>query len=516
MLTATTPLASASSFSPVALPGVSETLVTKLANTFSFPPTEEQWRIISAALTLPDSILINALAGAAKTTTLELLAAALPVEPTLCLAFNKRIEVEMTKRMPGHFQCRTLNSLGHRVWAQATGKRLVLNKDKTTELLRLATDDLSREEKKAFREVWSDVRRAISTAKLSGYIPDGTHSHAKRLIQAEDFYAYLDEEVADWQHIIDAVLIRSIELSYEGTIDFDDQIYMPTLFGGPFPKFPRVIIDEAQDLSALNHEMLRKLVTKRLIAVGDPWQSIYGFRGAVSNGMARLQQQYSMHEMTLSVSFRCPRAGVLRAHSRVPHMRWAPGAKEGRVEHLPEWSSKEIPDNAAILCRNNAPLFSLALALLRSGRGCQLVGSDLGPSLLRTLKKLGDPDLTQEQTHVAINRWEAERLAKSRSKAAIADKAECLHVFAAFGDTLGAAIAYAEHLFSASGPIQLLSGHKAKGLEWDVVFHLDPWRVPSKFAESPEDREQELNVRYVIETRFKDTLFLVNMDDFNE
>ena len=67
---------------------------------------------------------------------------------------------------------------------------------------------------------------------------------------------------------------------------------------------------------------------------------------------------------------------------------------------------------------------------------------------------------------------------------------------------------------SVKGPIQLCSGHKAKGLEWDTVFHLDPWRVPSKFAKKPEDQEQELNIRYVIETSPKDSLFLTKVEDF--
>ena len=82
------------------------------------------------------------------------------------------------------------------------------------------------------------------------------------------------------------VILQSIKLAYDGKIDFDDQIYMPSLFGGTFPKFPLVLVDEAQDLSLLNHAFLQKLVTKRIIAVGDRNQSIYLFqrRGAEQHG----------------------------------------------------------------------------------------------------------------------------------------------------------------------------------------------------------------------------------------
>lgn len=124
--------------------------------------------------------------------------------------------------------------------------------------------------------------------------------------------------------------------------------------------------------------------------------------------------------------------------------------------------------------------------------------------------------MPQEKVYEAIDLWEAEKLRKARDAAATTDKAECLRVFAGFGPTLGAAIAYCEHLFASKGPIQLLSGHKAKGLEWDTVYHLDPQRIPSPWAKDGEALEQELNVRYVIETRSRVELLFVKMENFND
>jgi len=222
-----------------------------------------------------------------------------------------------------------------------------------------------------------------------------------------------------------------------------------------------------------------------------------------------------MHEMTLSVSFRCAQSIVRNAHSRVPHMRWPSWAAEGEVTTLTEWDATSIPDNAAVICRNNAPLLSCALILLRAARGVHLVGTDLGPQLVKALKKLGTPEMEQADVFAAIDSWEQEKLRKARNAGVVADKAECLRVFAGFGPTLGAAIAYCEHLFASKGPIQLLSGHKSKGLEWSVVYHLDPQRCPSPWAKDGESLEQELNVKYVIETRAKEKLFFVRLDEFN-
>lgn len=476
----------------------------------TFEPTDEQKAIVEAAKTTTDNLLINALAGAAKTTTLELICKALPFTPILSLAFNKRIADEMKLRLPGNVKAATVNSIGHGVWQSHVKRKLGLNDDKMYELMKIVIDELPKSQKWQARAVFADTLKAAKAAKMQGYIPDGSFPDANHLIKREDFIDDLEDEIDVF--VLDETLRRSITAAFAGAIDFNDQIYMPTLFNGVFPQFPLVCVDEAQDLSPLNHAMLDKLVSTRIIAVGDPWQSIYAFRGADTNSMRRLKVRFNCKEMTLSMSFRCPIEVVKVAHKRVPHMKWAPWAKEGRVSAPEEWSASTLPDGAAIICRNNAPLFKCALELLKLGRGVKLVGTDLGPSLIRTMKKLGPESMTREQTMAAIQQWQEEMSKKRKRKGAIADKADCLRVFAGFGETLSAAIAYAEHLFQANGPILLMSGHKAKGLEYDHVFFLNPGLIPSIWAESPEELDQEENIRYVIETRAKSELTMVTLE----
>jgi superfamily I DNA/RNA helicase len=81
---------------------------------------------------------------------------------------------------------------------------------------------------------------------------------------------------------------------------------------------------------------------------------------------------------------------------------------------------------------------------------------------------------------------------------------------------MGAAIAYIEKIFAAGGAIQLLTGHKAKGGEWETVFHLDSWRVPSKWAETEEEQQQERNLDYVITTRSKDKLYFIDSENMRD
>lgn len=478
-------------------------------------PTPEQATIIDAARQTSDNLIILALAGAAKTTTLELICRTVTGIPILSLAFNKRIADEMTKRLPSHVECRTMNSLGHRVWGAAIGKRLSLDTQKMSTILKNLIDALPRDAKTEAYDDFADTLKWLRYAKRDGWVPRAWGGTGKAIVEDfETFAAQYDEIPSPQQkELITSAMNASIEAAYAGAIDFDDQIYMPVIFGGSWPRFPLVLVDEAQDLSPLNHAMLEKLVSRRIIAVGDPWQSIYGFRGAVANGMAALRERFDMKELPLSVTFRVPRAGVERAHFRAPHMRAPEWAKEGRIEVLNEWSEADVPDGAAIICRNNAPLFSCALRLLADGRNIKLVGMDIGPQLLRTMRKLGPETLTNFD--LAINQWIATELKRARRPDIVYEKADCLRVLTQGRATLKEAILYAEDLFKRDGPIQLLSGHKAKGLEWETVLHLDPWRIPSPRArEGTEEYEQELNVRYVIETRFKEELFLVDMEGY--
>jgi hypothetical protein len=183
----------------------------------------------------------------------------------------------------------------------------------------------------------------------------------------------------------------------EGEVDFDDQILMPTCFSALFPRFPLVLVDETQDLSELNHAMLKKLVKGRLIGVGDRLQSIYAFRGAHHLSMDLMQEQFNMTPLELSVTFRCPQSVVREARWRAPNMKWPDWAKEGEVKTIDSWDAHRVTEQAAIICRNNAPLFAMAIKFLKAGRNCKIVGAnDIGKGLIKTMTKFGPFSLSRK------------------------------------------------------------------------------------------------------------------------
>lgn len=517
----------------------------------SFAPTTEQQAILDAARASDTSLMIEAMAGCAKTTTLKMLSKHLPIRPSLALAFNKKIAVDLEKDFPGHFAVKTMNGLGHAAWMRVLGKRVSVDPDKIGKLLKVVLKDLGQQQTDS--DNFSLILNLVRKARSSGLVPQKFAERATVL---------MDDTAANWQLLADStysdidslhievareLLIRCINLSYLGEIDFDDQIYMSTLFGGIYPKFPLVMVDEAQDLSPLNHLQLAKVAAGRLIVCGDPRQAIYAFRGADSESMSNLRQMRAAWvDLPLSLTFRCPRAVVARQQTHAPGFTAASSNSEGTIidwasashEHGEgrPWGIAEVeafaPGAVAILCRNNAPLFAAALRIIKTGRGVTLMGSEISKGLISLVRKLFKDPTTPIPTAIeVITDWMEGEISKARANqqeakvAIIRDKAECLLAICDNGDieTAGEIIITLTRMFQqGSLRIVLATGHKAKGLEWPVVVHLDPHRVPSKFALSAAQRgemgplTQDYNLKYVIETRAQSHLIMANLDKFEE
>src|SRR6516164_4488545 len=137
-------------------------------------PTDEQRDIIDAFKSMRDNILVNALAGAAKTTTLEMVCEAVIGIPILSLAFNKRIKEEMEKRLPSHVMCKTINGIGHSAWAEKIGKRLVVDTKKNYLILKEEINKLPKDLQDRAWMDFADTLAAIRRAKTVGYIPNAS------------------------------------------------------------------------------------------------------------------------------------------------------------------------------------------------------------------------------------------------------------------------------------------------------------------------------------------------------
>jgi superfamily I DNA/RNA helicase len=139
-------------------------------------------------------------------------------------------------------------------------------------------------------------------------------------------------------------------------------------------------------------------------------------------------------------------------------------------------------------------------------------------------KVLPDDDLSAPDCVLAVKQWEDNQVALANANgqeekvANLHDQAECLLavIEGARAENAAAIRWYLKELFDRSaGHVTISTIHRAKGLEWDTVLHLDVWRIPSKHAQhNPAQMVQEMNLLYVAETRCKRILIEANLEDF--
>lgn len=480
----------------------------------TFKPTPEQSAIVEFAVHETDNLAVIARAGAAKTSTLILMAEALPETKILCLAFNAAIAKEMKERLPKNCESKTLHSLGFGAWAQFIKKRMDLKKNKIYGLVKEAYDDLHPDDREALRDLFFDTMDLVSQGKNAGWLPEDyaakSPMHRPLLSDAEFFDSLpMDPDPAQIE-IVKSVSVLSHKLALEGQIDFDDMVFCPAICSSvSWPKFPLTMIDEAQDLSPLNHHVLKKLVRgRRIIAVGDPCQAIYGFRGASENSMDLMINMFNMQSLSLTISFRCGKLITQNVLWRAPDMQSPDWAVEGKVERHPFWEIEQIQPDDAIICRNNAPLFSLAIKLLEHGKLPEIAGRDIAAPIIKLMEKLGKKSQLSAAALEGVKEWREKELKRARdgAKGNIHDKAQIMSIMLRQTKTLGDAIWLLKDLVSRPGRIKLMTGHKSKGLEFDRVWFLD---ADLCNLEQGQDR----NVRYVIETRAKEYVGYINSKD---
>jgi superfamily I DNA/RNA helicase len=449
------------------------------------PATPQQLAVVEK-FKKQDSLAIRAVAGSGKTTTLVMAFQFAP-EDSLCVAFNKRNAEDLAKKMPSHVVSKTMNALGHAAWMKHLGRKVILDSNKLFNLIKSAPFY------KEIEENAVDIIRMVRLAKSFG-VSSGWNLPAPDLESWLDLADEFDiEDGANLLPYAQWLLQENCKTAFRGEIDFDDQIYMPVMYGSPFKRYNCVAVDEAQDLSFLQHKMIEKSLKPegQLVIVGDPNQAIYAWRGASSNSFFDLTEKFSLETLSLTLSFRCPRDVVAEAKKYVPDIE-AASSESGSVS----FSSAIInpAPGIAVLSRTNAPLVKLAFSSIRNRIAVNYSGKDF-LSGIKTLNK-------KYPTLKDLERWKNSELAKTNlsetKKIRILDRFEALAVLHESGNVKDAIAKLTKTPVEES--LILSTIHKAKGMEWNHVVYLDyhkQWRG-----------EQENNVKYVGCTRAMKSLLL--------
>lgn len=487
-------------------------------------PSPDQLSIFDWITNGSGSVVISAVAGSGKTTTIVHAQELIPTyNSVLFLAFNKNIVTELTGRLPRHVQVKTFHSHGMTAYQRWLGKRPLVNADKTRDIIK------KRWEYKQQEMYANFVQKIISYAKSAGvgHLCDNVASEWFALITY--FNLTLDSRDADEGTAVRlAMEIFAESIEQINVIDFDDMLFMPLIKNCAFDLFQWVFIDEAQDTNAVQRELLARMFNKstgRLVAVGDPSQAIYGFRGADSDSMNLIARDFNCKTLALSVSWRCAKSIVAVARQHVSHIHPSSTAPEGSVISLSEYEPSIFAPTDVILCRVTNPLVSLAFGFIRRNVGVHILGREIGKALVDIVKKFNASDI--DSLEPKLEAWRSREynkaIAKNNEAAAelINDRADCIRIFMDNQevDSISALCRMIESLFddSKTGLLTLCTVHKSKGLEWETVFILDrDAYMPSKYAKQDWQIAQEYNLIYVAVTRAKLNLRYIKSGGWKE
>ena len=484
--------------------------------------------------------IVEAVAGSGKTTTIVECCNRIPKGKTsIMLAFNKTIAEELKAR---GVNARTFHSL---TYSPVMNSRKTNNVE-TNKLRMLAKQLFNSDEAFIYGAFMSKLVGLARNAGIGCLVAD-TEQAWQELIDHHDLE--LENERGNMATAIEYSRVLLDESNNSNYVDFDDMLYFAVKDGINLPKFDFVFVDEAQDVSAIQRAIIRKIchANTRVIFVGDPKQSIYGFRGAGSDSIELLEKEFNCTNLPLTISYRCAGNVVKEACKYVSHIEAAPDAPDGFVYKVA--SLKQVIKNTAelcagtsteptpeapadrcftprdlVVCRTTKPLISLAFRAMRQRIPVKIVGREIGQGLKTLIGKMRANDV--DDLIVKLEQWAAREIDKAIAKQ-LDSKVDQLQ------DKLDAILCLIDGLPETARSIQDLTAcidslfnnnvqaltlstiHKAKGTEAQRVWWLNSEDCPSKWARQLWQKQQEINLMYVAITRAKTELMYVSDKEEN-
>ena len=243
------------------------------------------------------------------------------------------------------------------------------------------------------------------------FTPRGIHaqiSSAKNQLVTPDMYAARVSSFWD-QTVADVYALYQRRLHGSNAVDFDDMLMLTVEVLERFPDarerwqaaFRYVLVDEYQDTNHAQYRLLQLLAEqhRNVFAVGDPDQSIYGFRSADIRNILDFEQDFpGAARVTLDQNYRSTNAILAAANAVIDHNRdrkpkrlWSDLGEGEPVEVVEvedehaearfvaaeiarrvedDWSPSEL----AVFYRTNAQSRVLEDVLVRQGVPYQVIG----------------------------------------------------------------------------------------------------------------------------------------------
>lgn len=480
-----------------------------------FKPTKEQEKIFHFIKNRKENLLIGALAGSGKTTTVVEGAKRLPKDTKkIYLAFNKHIQMELKQMLPDDVFCYTFHGLGVQAIKNTYGDSIKFDEFKVDNIIKKKAKRWSLDKELFTKEDTLNYLNSIK--KFVNLCRQTVTLDKKYLPHLSNKYDIELDDPRDHKRVFS---VLEEMLNDRKTFDFTDMIFLPAIDNKIWTyQYDTVIVDECQDLNRAQQYIIRKIlkkdrftkkVTGRLIAVGDYYQGIYGFTGVSDKSYEWFTKFPNIKTLPLTTTFRCAKNIVVEAQKIVPTIQALPNAVDGIVR---EGSVLDEPVSGDfVLCRVTTPLIKLFFHYLLQGKKAVIKGSDIGVSLNEMIQ--GHKTLSQltaywtneiKKYQSSLRRRGILNYQDDGAYAALNDNVMALQFMAKLSTDIADLKNKVKMIFSDDelDGIILSTVHKSKGLEAHRVFIARPDKMPLPTKKAWQ-YQQEMNLKYVAITRAK-------------
>ena len=485
------------------------------------------------------NLIVSALAGSGKTTTMIWGVAGVPARVTLSpeqeaihawmrsvdnkttrfVAFNKSIATELQQRIPSSCEACTCHSSGLTIIRTNIRGYTKIDAWKFDKVL---FDVYGDKEVKKEKATYNTVSKIIDLARnnmIGHRVEDALQLSLEEVEYLRDYYD-LNSDASNSLILEKANKALQVASENRAIIDFTDMVWMPSFYGMKAKKVDLLIVDECQDLNRAQQELILKQ-GHHIICIGDHHQAIYGFSGADNQSMFRLQEMLGANGgvdvLPLNTTRRCGSKIVAEANKIVPELKAAESNGEGVIENTTAIKMMsdirkgyENQESMMVVCRTNAPIVSLVFRLIKDNIRANIQGRDIGQGLITTINKFKEETTVgildkleayevKEEQKIAKMRWGAEEKLVN-----LQDRCACIRVLCNGLNTREEVEQRINDLFKDQkdkGAVLLSSVHRSKGLEANTVYIYRPDLLPHPKLLEKSMGEQEYNLQYVAITR---------------